>query len=172
MSFRARLTLRWTTAFGCVLALTGLGVDAGAWAFLFNDLDAQLRTLAGTELASGTDGVSGIHCHEFPAEEMAGAYAGTFAQLFDSRGTLLRQSVGLNDGQTLVPPDVQRAALDRRAPIVTVVAVVTTIIGHLLASQALEPVAHVTERPARIARGDFSARLATGEPALRGGCLA
>ena len=103
---------------------------------------------------------------------MAGAYAGTFAQLFDSRGTLLRQSVGLNDGQTLVPPDVQRAALDRRAPIVTVVAVVTTIIGHLLATKALKPVAHVTERPARIARGDFSARLATGEPALRGGCLA
>lgn len=208
LSFRARLTLRWTAAFGCVLALTCVGVYAGARAFLFNDLDAQLRTLAGTELASATDGVSGIHFHEFPAAEVAGAYAGKFAQLFDSRGTLLRQSVGLNDGPTLVLPDVQRAALEGRAPIVTVVAagrparmvalstrkdgeafvvavglftdsllaalrrlawllvgasclglVVTAVIGHLLATKALAPVAHVTERAARIARGDFSARL-------------
>lgn len=208
LSFRARLTLRWTAAFGCVLALTCLGVYAGARAFLLNDLDAQLRTLAGTELASATDGVSGIHFHEFPAEDVAGTYAGKFAQLYDSRGTLLSQSVGLNDGPALVPPDVQRAALDGRAPIVTMVAagrparmvalstrkdgeafvvavglftdpllaalrrlawllvgasclglVVTAVIGHLLATKALEPVAHVTERAARIARGDFSARL-------------
>ena len=208
LSFRARLTLHWTAAFGCVLALTCLGVYAGARAFLFNDLDAQLRTLAGTELASATDGVSGIHFHEFPAQEVAGVYAGKFAQLYDSRGTLLSQSVGLHDGPTLVPPDVRRAALDGRAPIVTVVAagrparmvalstrkdgeafvvavglfadpllaalrrlawllagasglglVVTAVIGHLLATKALEPVAHVTERAARIARGDFSARL-------------
>ncbi len=208
LSFRARLTLRWTAAFGCVLALTCLGVYAGARAFLFNDLDAQLRTLAGTELASATDGARGIHFHEFPAEEVAGAYAGKFAQLFDSRGALLSQSEVLDNGPTLVSLDVQRAALDGRAPVFSVSAAgrparmvalstrkdgeafvvavglftdqllatlrrlawllvaasvlglgVTAVIGHMLATKALEPVAHVTERAARIARGDFSARL-------------
>lgn len=208
LSFRARLTLRWTAAFGCVLALTCLGVYAGARAFLFNDLDAQLRTLAGTELASATDGARGIHFHEFPAEEVAGAYAGKFAQLFDSRGALLSQSEVLDNGPTLVSLDAQRAALDGRAPVFSVSAAgrparmvalstrkdgeafvvavglftdqllatlrrlawllvaasvlglgVTAVIGHMLATKALEPVAHVTERAARIARGDFSARL-------------
>ena len=208
LSFRARLTLRWTAAFGCVLALTCLGVYAGARAFLFSDLDAQLRTLAGTELASATDGTRGIHFHEFPADDVAGAYAGKFAQLFDSRGVLVSQSMVLSSGPALVPLEMQRAALDGRAPIFTVVAAgrparmvalstrkdgeafvvavglftealhatlrrlawllvgasflglgVTAIIGYLLATKALQPVAHVTERATRIVRGDFSARL-------------
>lgn len=208
LSFRARLTLRWTAAFGCVLALTCLGVYGGARAFLVKDLDAQLRTLAGTELASATDGAHGIHFHEFPAEEVAGAYAGKFAQLYDNRGALLSQSALLEGGPTLVSPEVQRAALEGRAPVFSVTAAgrparmvalstrkdgeafvvavglftepllatlrrlawllagaslvglaVTAVIGHLLATKALEPVAHVTERATRIVRGDFSARL-------------
>ena len=208
LSFRARLTLRWTAAFGCVLALTCLGVYGGARALLFTEFDAQLRTLAGTELASATDGAEGIHFHEFPADEVAGAYAGKFAQLYDSGGVLLSQSAVLNNGPTLVPLDVQRAALDGRAPVLTVTAAgrparmvalstrkdgeafvvavglfadplfttlrrlawllagvsflglaVTAVIGYGLATKALEPVAHVTERATRIARGDFSARL-------------
>ncbi len=208
LSFRARLTLRWTAAFGCVLALTCLGVYGGARALLFTEFDAQLRTLAGTELASATDGAEGIHFHEFPADEVAGAYAGKFAQLYDSGGALLSQSAVLNNGPTLVPLDVQRAALDGRAPVLTVTAAgrparmvalstrkdgeafvvavglfadplfttlrrlawllagvsflglaVTAVIGYGLATKALEPVAHVTERATRIARGDFSARL-------------
>ncbi len=66
LSFRARLTLRWTAAFGCILVLTCVGIYTGTRAFLFSDLDAQLRTLAGTELASAVDGTSGVHFHEFP----------------------------------------------------------------------------------------------------------
>lgn len=208
LSFRARLTLRWTAAFGCVLALTCLGVYGGARTFLARDLDAQLRTLAGTELASAVDGAGGIHFHEFPAEDVVGAYAGKFAQLYDDRGTLISQSTVLDDGPGLVPPARQREALDGLAPLFTVraagrparmvalatrkdgnafvVAVglftdpvfatlrrlawllagasflglaVTGLIGYVLATKALEPVAHVTERAARIARGDFSARL-------------
>lgn len=208
LSFRARLTLRWTAAFGCVLALTCLGVYGGARAFLFSDLDAQLRTLAGTELASATDGAQGIHFHEFPAAEVDGAYAGKFAQLYDRRGTLISQSMVLADGPALVSAEMQRSALEGRAPVFSVVAagrparmvalstrkdgepfvvavglftdqllttlrrlawllavaslvglVVTAVIGYLLATSALQPVAHVTERATRIVRGDFSARL-------------
>lgn len=208
LSFRARLTLRWTTAFGCVLALTSLAVYTGTRAFLVSDLDAQLRTLAGTELASATDGASGIHFHEFPAEEVSGTYAGKFAQLFDGTGHMLSQSAVLQDGPSLVSAEQQRDALAGRAPLFSaeangrparvvalstrkggqpyIVAVglfteplvatlsrlrwllsgisllglgVTAVIGHILATRALRPVAHVTEQAARIAHGDFSARL-------------
>ncbi|MFN7917940.1 MAG: ATP-binding protein [Vicinamibacterales bacterium] len=208
LSFRTRLTLRWTAAFGCVLALLCVGVYAGTRAFLFRDLDEQLRTLAGTELASATDGAVGIHFHEFPAEEVAGKFAGKFAQLYSAQGELLSQSAVLAHGPALVPPAVQRAALEGKAPIISVdagghparvvalttrkdgqpyvVAVglfmepllatlnrvawmllglsllglaLTTVVGYVLATRALEPVAHVTERAALIAHGDFSARL-------------
>lgn len=208
LSFRARLTLRWTAAFGCVLALTSVAIYAGTRAFLFADLDAQLRTLAGTELASAADGAAGVHFHDFPAEEVAGTFAGKFAQLYDGRGQLLSQSAVLKNSPALVSTERQRRALDGRAPIFSadaagqparvialstrkdgqayVVAVglfaqpvlttlsklawllagisvlglgVTSIIGYLLATQALAPVAHVTERAAKIAHGDFTARL-------------
>jgi len=208
LSFRAGLTLRWTAAFGCVLALTCVAVYTGTRAFLFRNLDAQLRTLAGTELASATDGPEGVHFHEFPADEVAGTFAGKFAQLYDGHGTLLSQSAVLANGPALVPASQQRAAAEGRAPMFTVdaggrparmvalparksgqtyvVAVglfidpllgtlamlawllgglsllglaVTAVVGYALATRALAPVAHVTEQAARIAHGDFSARL-------------
>lgn len=208
LSFRARLTLRWTAAFGCVLALTGLAIYAGTRTFLFADLDAQLRTLAGTELASAVDGAAGVHFHEFPAEQVAGTYAGKLAQLYDASGALLSQSAALENSGPLVTPERIREALAGRAPIFSVDAngrparmialttrkdgqayvvavglytqpllttlsrlawllaavslvglVVTAVVGYLLATRALRPVAHVTQRAAQIAHGDFSARI-------------
>lgn len=208
LSFRARLTLRWTAAFGCVLALLCVGVYAGSRAFLYRDLDAQLRTLAGTELASATDGSSGVHFHEFPVEEVSGTFAAKFAQLYDADGRLISQSTVLGNSPALVPQAAKRAAFSGRAPIFSVTAAgrparlivlttrkdgqpylvavglftdalvatlnrlawllgtlsliglgATAIVGYGLATQALRPVAHVTERAARIAHGDFSARL-------------
>jgi two-component system OmpR family sensor kinase len=208
LSFRTRLTLRWTAAFGCVLALTSVAIYAGTRAFLVADLDAQLRTLAGTELASAADGLAGVHFHEFPADEVSGTFAGKFAQLYDGRGALLSQSTVLGQSGPLVSPETIRAGLDGAAPIFSVeangrparmialttrkdgeryvVAVglfteplhttlsrlawllvtvsllglgVTSVLGYVLATRVLEPVAHVTERAAQIAHGDFSARL-------------
>ena len=75
LSFRTRLTLRWMLAFGLVLALAHLAVYVGARAYLRRDLDAQLRTLAGTELASSSDG-DGPHLHEFPADANGAAGGG------------------------------------------------------------------------------------------------
>lgn len=208
LSFRARLTLRWTAAFGCILLLTSLAIYSGTRAFLFADLDAQLRTLAGTELASAVDGPEGVHFHEFPVEQVAGTFAGKFAQLYDGNGRMIRQSSLLGDTPGLLSLNAQQAALSGRAPVVSVTAagrparmiglltydrgepfivgvglfidsleatlrrlellligvslaglVITTLVGYALATRALAPVAHVTERAARIAHGDFSARL-------------
>ncbi|MGE0450344.1 MAG: ATP-binding protein [Vicinamibacterales bacterium] len=208
LSFRARLTLRWTAAFGCILALASVAIYGGTRAFLVRDFDAQLRTLAGTELASATDGLTGVHFHEFPAEILAGEYAGKFAQTYDSAGHLLRQSATLDNGPPLLPPELLAAALDGHAPVfdvapggrpgrmvalstlkdgeayvvavglftepvlttlrrlswlLAIVSIVglgaTALVGLALATRALRPIAHVTERAARIARGDFSARL-------------
>ncbi len=208
LSFRARLTLQWTAAFGCVLAMTSVAIYVGARAFLIADLDAQLRTLAGTELASAVDGGAGVHFHEFPATEVVGTFAGKFAQLYDSGGRMLSQSSLLGPIGPLVSPERLRAALEGHAPVFTVdaggrparmialttrnddqayvVAVglftepllatlsrlawllaavslvglaVTGAVGYALATRALKPVAHVTERAAQIAKGDFSARI-------------
>ncbi len=208
LSFRTRLTLQWTAAFGCVLALMSVAVYSGIRSMLFSELDAQLRTLAGTELASATDAAVGVHFHDFPAEEVAGTFAGKFVQLYDASGRLLSQSALLENGPALVSPELQQEARKGSAPIFStdaagrpgrvvalttrkdgqayVVAVglfiepviatlarvrwllaalsalglsLTALLGYMLATRALAPVAHVTERASRIAHGDFSARL-------------
>jgi signal transduction histidine kinase len=209
LSFRLRLTLRWTIAFGAVLALVSATIYAGVRAFLVRDLDAELRTLAGTELASAVDEYRGVHLHEFPADAFnAGEFAGKFAQLFDADGRLLMQSPALGDSPPLVEPENIHAAIQGQAPMFSVVAAgrpgrmtalstakegatyvvavglftdpmtatlrrlawllagvsaaglaATALVGFVLATRALRPIAHVTERAASIARGDFSARL-------------
>lgn len=120
LSFRARLTIRSTAAFGCVLILTSLAIYLGTRAFLIADLDAQLRTLAGTELASAVDGNGGIHFHEFPADEVAGAFASKFAQLYDGNGALITQSAVLKQAPPLVSRERQMAALAGAAPVFSV----------------------------------------------------
>ena len=51
LSFRTRLTLRWTAAFGLLLACANTAVYMGVRAFAEHDLDANLRTRAATEIA-------------------------------------------------------------------------------------------------------------------------
>jgi heavy metal sensor kinase len=122
LSFRWRLTLRWVLAFGLVLALADLAVYFGARAFLLRDLDAQLRTLAGTELASSVDEPDqGVHLHEFPVDAAtAQEYADKFVQLVDARGRLLMQSPVLGSAPPLMPSEVLTEALAGQAPIVDV----------------------------------------------------
>lgn len=120
LSFRTRLTLRWLAAFGLVLALAHLAVFAGARAFLRRDLDAQLRTLAGTELASSSDG-EGPHLHEFPAEANGAAeVVDKFVQLIDERGRVILQSPRLAGAGPLLDAETLRRAFAREAPLVDV----------------------------------------------------
>ncbi len=103
LSFRTRLTVRWVASFGFVLLLANVAVYFGTRAFLLRDLDAQLRTLAGTELASAADEPDGLHLHPFTVNPRnAQEYADKFVQLIDDRGQILMQSPGLGVRPSLV----------------------------------------------------------------------
>ena len=120
LSFRSRLTLHWLLAFGLVLALADAAVYVGARAFLQRDLDAQLRTLAGTELASAVDEPGqGVHLHEFPVDGSV-EYADKFVQLIDAGGRVLMQSPRLGASGALVAGSSLAQALSGAAPMVDV----------------------------------------------------
>ena len=208
MTFRARLTLWWTLAFGVLLATANLAIYTAFQTYLDRDLDLKVRTVAATELASSTDRRD-IHLHELPTEALAeGEYTDTFVQIFEADGRVRLFSESLRGVPALASPDLVRAALEGRAPLVSVVvggrpgraavlgarmrderyAVLvgmfrdqvdahlarlawllvavwvgglgaTSALGYWLASTALAPVIGITRRAARIAKGEFSARL-------------
>ncbi len=121
LSFRVRLTLRWTVAFGLLLALANTAIYLGASAYLTRDLDAQLRTLAGTELASAVDEYQGVHLHDFPVDVFdGGEYADKFVQLFSADGRLLKQSPSLGTAGPLLSAARLREAEAGRSPIFAV----------------------------------------------------
>ncbi|MEP7116079.1 MAG: ATP-binding protein [Acidobacteriota bacterium] len=124
LSFRSRLTLRWLTAFGLVLALAHTAVYVGAREFLQRDLDAQLRQLAGTELASAVDEPGlGVHLHEFPADAHGAAeVADKFVQLIDVSGRVLMQSPRLGAAPALLDGEALRRSLTGQPTVVAVVA--------------------------------------------------
>jgi signal transduction histidine kinase len=208
ITFRSKLTLWWTVAFGLLLAAANLAVYMAFRTYLARDLDLKVRTVAATELGSSTDGIT-IHLHELPKEALAhGEYTDKFVQIFEADGRLRLFSASLRGVPALVPPGVVRAAIDGDAPLVTVLvggrparaavlrarkgtdtyAVLvgifrdridahlaqlawvlaavwagglgaTSALGYWLASRALAPVVGITQRAARIAKGEFSVRL-------------
>jgi signal transduction histidine kinase len=208
MSFRAKLTAWWTLAFGLLMAVANLGIYAAFRTYLEGDLDLKVRTVAATEVASSTDGLD-IHLHEVPRGALAeGEYTEKFVQVFEADGRLRLFSESLRGQPPLVARDLVRAALEGRAPLVSVdvgrrhgratvlsasmgdhpyailvgmfrdeidahlaqlawlLAAVwvaglgaTSALGYWLASTALAPVVGITHRAARIAKGEFSARL-------------
>lgn len=209
-SFRTRLTIRWTVAFGVLLALASLAIHAAARAYLWRDLDAKVRTVAATELASSTDRAD-IHLHELPTAALGrGEYTGKVVQILEADGRVRLSSDALAGVGPLVDRRIVDRALAGEAPMVTLevhsrrvrAAVLratqrgtgfavlvglyadaveaqltqlgwllaglwvvtlsgTALLGYRLASSALAPVVAISRRAARIARGDFSARLDT-----------
>jgi two-component system OmpR family sensor kinase len=123
LSFRTRLTLHWLAAFGLVLAVANLAVYFSIRAFLVRDFDAQLRTLAGTELASAIDeGRMELHLHEFPIDpESSLEYTDKFVQVLDAEGQVLLQSERLTDA-ALLDRETLEHALAGQAPMVNVTA--------------------------------------------------
>lgn len=93
LSFRTRLMLRWTAAFGLLLACANGAVYWGVRTFAQREVDANLRTLAATEIASSTDQGGALHLHEFTLDEVgAGDFAGKFVQYYDLQGAVVVQS--------------------------------------------------------------------------------
>lgn len=119
LSFRARLTVRWTVVFGCILAVASVWIFIGIRTASYSDLDRHLRTLAGTEVTAAIDGTA-PHVHELPVTALAG---GTFTeklvQVFDARGELMAASPGLAEGVRLIAPDLIAASLLGEAPVET-----------------------------------------------------
>lgn len=119
LSFRARLTLRWTVAFGLLLAAVLAGIHLTWRVLAYRDLDGQVRTVAATELASAVDEYRGVHLHDFPMDALGNAeFAGKFAQLYGSDGGLITQSPTLEGTGFRLPPAVVAAGLAGEAPLV------------------------------------------------------
>lgn len=120
LSFRARLTLRWTLAFGLLLGAALGIIYLASRAYAYHDLDAQIRTVAATELASSMDGEV-MHLHEFPLESLGTSeFAGKFVQLYDAGGQLLDESSALRGLHFRLEPSILDAALRGQAPVVPV----------------------------------------------------
>jgi signal transduction histidine kinase len=121
LSFRTRLTVRWTVVFSCILAAASVSIYLGIRATTYADLDRNLRTLAGTEAASATDGAVLPHVHELPVPSLAG---GTFTeklvQVFDRQATVVVTSAGKAETLRFVDRSLIDAALAGEAPVTTV----------------------------------------------------
>jgi signal transduction histidine kinase len=208
LPFRGQLTFWWSLAFGLLLAVANVAIYAAFDIYLQRDLDRKVRTVAATELASSTDG-PGIHLHPLAKDALAeGEFADTFVQILSEDGTVRLASASIRDLPPLVGHDLVRAALEGRAPLVSLVVkgragraavlradvrgeryalmvglfqddidahlsrlawllgivwvaglATTAGLGYWLASRALAPVVGISRRAARIAQGDFAARL-------------
>ncbi len=210
LSLRARLTLRWTLAFGLVLTAALLLVFVGARAFGYAALDLHLRTVAATELASSTDQGAPIHLHEFPVGALNdNEFAPKFSLIYAADGTLVAHTGGFRPGDMDLDHTFREDALAGQTPLIDiewqgrpgrliglraendagepfVLAVgmladrldenlrrlmwlllgvwgaalgTTAVVGHHLASRALQPIDSITRRAGEIARDRIDARL-------------
>lgn len=121
LSLRARLTLQWTLAFGVLLALSSLAMYGATRSFQVSDLDAQVRTLAYTELASAVDDCRGVHLHEFPFAPLpTGPLAEKFAQVVAPGGGIVQSSVNLQGAPSLLDAGTLEQARRGESPLVSV----------------------------------------------------
>lgn len=121
LSLRARLTLRWTVAFGLVLTLAQLLVFIGARTFGYAALDLHLRTVAATELASSTDQGAPIHLHEFPVGALNDhEFAPKFSLIYAADGTLVAHTGGFRPGDMELDHGFREDALAGRTPLIDI----------------------------------------------------
>ena len=112
LTFRQRLTAQWTLSFGVLLALVSTAIYVGARLYLYDELDAQLRTLAATEVASSTDGPNGIHLHAFPLEEADPLrFVDKFVQVLSPDGQIVLRTPGIDLATPLLAPERVAATL-------------------------------------------------------------
>lgn len=122
LSFRARLTLRWTFAFGLLLACASGAVYAGVRIYAQRDFDAMLRTLAATEIASSTDAGGLLHLHELAVENLGGGdFTDKFVQYYGMDGSIAFESSAVRGQRVLNAEQFDRAmANDHRVMTVSI----------------------------------------------------
>jgi two-component system, OmpR family, sensor kinase len=121
LSFRTRLMLQWTTAFGLLMTVALAGVYAGARAYGYHELDLHLRTVAATELASSTDQGAPVHLHDFPAGALnQSEFAPKFSQVYTTAGEVLLQKGALVTSRPLIDAATLAAAFAGEAPLVDI----------------------------------------------------
>jgi two-component system OmpR family sensor kinase len=120
LSLRARLTLRTTVTFAALLALANVAIYLGARLYAYRELEAEARTVAGTEAASVVDDERGAHIHEFSPETVGLAETEKFVQVLDDTGRVLLRSRALEGRPSLLGPKELEEALAGRAPVVNV----------------------------------------------------
>ncbi len=118
LSFRTRLMLRWTAAFGVLVTTAFIGVYAATRAYGYHFLDLHLRTIAATELAASTDR-AGVHLHAFPLEALnEQEFAPKFSRVYDSAGRVFLNLGEIDAGTPLLDAASLAAALRGDAPVV------------------------------------------------------
>jgi signal transduction histidine kinase len=124
LTFRARLTVRWTFSFAVLLACAEIVVYGGVRTYVYGALDRHARALAATEAESATDGPNGaVHVHEYlPASPQLGALTEKLVQVYDTSGKVVAQSALLGRAGPLVTPALFAPALRGESPTVTVTA--------------------------------------------------
>lgn len=124
LSFRGRLTLRWTVVFSALLAAGSLWIYIGVRSTMLRSVDRQLRTLAATEVTSAVDRPSSPpHLHELPIPTLAGGtFTSKVVQLFDSSSHMIQALPVEQANLSLSSRSQLEQALAGEAPIVTVTA--------------------------------------------------
>jgi two-component system OmpR family sensor kinase len=121
LSFRQRLTLRWTIAFGLLLGAVLAAVYVGSRILGYRTLEAQVRTLAATELASAVDESQGVHIHDLPVGALNdGDFAGKLVQVYDSNGALLMESADIRGRGLRLDQRLLEAGARGEGPLTTV----------------------------------------------------
>lgn len=123
LSFRARLTLEWTVAFGALLALACLAMYQVARAKAYREVDALVRTLAATEAGALELEGGAVRLHPFAEDALVGGeHAAKVVQVLAQNRAVVAQSPWLGAPVPLLGPDAHRRALLGETPLLTLVA--------------------------------------------------
>ena len=102
-TFRARLTLRWTVAFGLLLAVANTAIYIGARVYLQRDLDANVRTWPPPR-SPRPPTAADLHLHELPTEALGhGEYTDKFVPVLEADGRV-RVRVAIADAARAAEP--------------------------------------------------------------------
>ena len=118
LSFRARLTLRWTFTVGLLLAVLSLVIYAGAVEYSRRDLDLQVRTFQENDLLAASMMTGQTHLFEDLSSTFHDfGYMPAYAQLLTLQGHVANATPSLLDAPPLLSPEVVQLAAQGRAPI-------------------------------------------------------